>query len=70
MTAPSPQDIIDFFASENAQLRLRYLLDANRENPLTDAERTEFDESHRGPVGMEGVSWGTKTRLFSVICVT
>lgn len=45
LSAPSPEQIIAFQASENAQARLRYLLDANRNNTLTDAERTELDEA-------------------------
>jgi hypothetical protein len=45
LTAPTPQQIIDFHASESAQLRLRYLLDTNREGTLTDAERAELEEA-------------------------
>ncbi|MCL4267436.1 MAG: hypothetical protein KJ069_29935 [Anaerolineae bacterium] len=43
MTAPSPQEIIKFKASPTAQLRLRELLDKNRETVLTDAEQSELD---------------------------
>lgn len=45
LTAPSPQDIIKFHASEQAQERLRYLLDANRNGTLTEAETTELNEA-------------------------
>ena len=43
--SPTPQRIIDFHASEAAQQRLRYLLDANRDGLLSDAERAELDEA-------------------------
>jgi hypothetical protein len=45
LSAPTPQQIIDFHASETAQQRLRYLLDANRNGLLSDAERAELDEA-------------------------
>ena len=45
LTSPKPQDIIDFHASETAQERLRYLLDANRSGLLTPEERAELDEA-------------------------
>jgi hypothetical protein len=45
MTAPSPQQMIDFHASEAAQERLRYLLEANRQGVLTPDERAELDEA-------------------------
>lgn len=37
LTSPSPQQIIDFHASDVAQERLRYLLEANRNGTLTEA---------------------------------
>ncbi|MEM9951844.1 MAG: hypothetical protein AAF846_09605 [Chloroflexota bacterium] len=45
LTSPSPQEIIDFKASDVAQQRLRYLLDANRNGTLTDNEEAELDEA-------------------------
>ena len=45
LAAPTPQQIIDFHASELAQERLRYLLDANREGILSPEERAELDEA-------------------------
>jgi hypothetical protein len=45
LTAPSPQEMIAFHASEAAQERLRYLLDANRQGILTPEERAELDEA-------------------------
>jgi hypothetical protein len=45
LSMPTPQNIIDFRASESAQERLRYLLEANRQGTLTDAERAELDEA-------------------------
>lgn len=45
MTSPSPQQIIDFHASEQAQERMRYLLEANRQGTLTPEERAELDEA-------------------------
>jgi len=45
LTSPTPQQIIDFRASETAQLRLRYLLDANRNDMLTSEEVAELDEA-------------------------
>lgn len=37
--------MIAFHASEAAQERLRYLLDANRQGILTPEERAELDEA-------------------------
>jgi hypothetical protein len=45
LSSPTPQNIIDFHASEAAQTRLRYLLDANREGTLSPEERAELDEA-------------------------
>ena len=45
LTSPTPRQIIDFRASENAQERLRYLLDANRQGILSSVERAELDEA-------------------------
>jgi len=45
LSAPKPQDIIDFHASESAQERLRYLLEANRQGTLSTEERSELDEA-------------------------
>lgn len=45
LTSPTPQEIINFRASDAAQARLRYLLDVNREGTLSDSERAELDEA-------------------------
>jgi hypothetical protein len=45
LTSPTPQQIATFHASDRAQERLRYLLEANRAGKLTDAERAELDEA-------------------------
>ena len=45
LSSPTPQQIVAFHASEAAQQRLRYLLDANRDGILSDAERAELDEA-------------------------
>lgn len=45
LSSPTPQHVIDFHASEAAQTRLRYLLDANREGTLSPEERAELDEA-------------------------
>lgn len=47
MTSPTPQQIIDFRASNTAQERLRYLLEANLQGTLSDHERSELDDSSR-----------------------
>ena len=44
-SSPTPERIIDFHASDAAQARLRYLLDANREGTLSPEERAEMDEA-------------------------
>lgn len=41
----APAQIIDYRASDAAQERLRYLLDANRSGTLTPAERAELEEA-------------------------
>jgi hypothetical protein len=43
LAQPTPEQIINLRASEEAQERLRYLLDGNRNNMLNDAERAELD---------------------------
>jgi len=43
VTCPTPQDIIAFKVSLEAQERLRSLLDNNREGILTDSEVAELD---------------------------
>ena len=45
LSSPTPQRIIDFHASEAAQERLRYLLEANRQGILSDEERAELEEA-------------------------
>lgn len=45
LSSPSPEQILAQHPSEAAQDRLRYLLDANRNNQLTDAERLELDSA-------------------------
>lgn len=47
VSTPTPQQIVKFHASEAAQHRLRYLLDANRNGTLTPEERAELDEAER-----------------------
>ena len=43
LTAPTPQEIMDFKVSAATQSRLRELLEKNREGGLTDAEQGELD---------------------------
>ncbi len=45
LSAPSAQQIVEFRASEEAQQRLRVLLDANRAGTLSDEERAELEEA-------------------------
>jgi hypothetical protein len=45
LSSPKPQDIIGFHASDVAQERLRYLLEANRQGILSREERAELDEA-------------------------
>ena len=45
LSTPTPQDIINFRASDLAQERLRYLLEANRQGILNNEERAELDEA-------------------------
>ena len=47
VSAPTPEQIIAFHASDTAQDRLRTLLDNNRNGTLTAEEKTELDEMHR-----------------------
>ena len=44
-SSPTPAQIIAFHASAEAQDRLRYLLDANREGTLTSQENAELEEA-------------------------
>ncbi len=46
-SGPSSTQIVAFRPSELAQERMRYLLDANRDNQLTPEERQELDENIR-----------------------
>jgi hypothetical protein len=47
LSSPTLQQVIDFQVSEAGAERTRYLLDANRDGTLTDAERLELDEFGR-----------------------
>jgi hypothetical protein len=47
VSSPTPQQIIDFRASEDTQVRVRELLAANRESRLTPDELAELDEFER-----------------------
>lgn len=42
-TEPSPQEIIDYYLSDDLQLRLDELLDKNREGEITPSEREELE---------------------------
>ncbi|MBZ0295752.1 MAG: hypothetical protein K8L99_24555 [Anaerolineae bacterium] len=45
LSAPTPQRIIDFQASDAAQERLRDLLEANRQGTLSSEEQAELEEA-------------------------
>lgn len=45
LSSPTPQQIIDFHATQSAQQRLRELLNANRQGKLSDGERAELEEA-------------------------
>lgn len=42
-STPTPEAIVAFHASEPLQERIRYLLEQNRKDSLTDEEKTELD---------------------------
>ncbi len=44
LSMPSPEQIIAYRPSEESQIRLRYLLDANRNNQLSADDSAELDE--------------------------
>lgn len=44
VSAPSPEQIIAFHASDEVQARVRQLLDANQDGKLSEDERIELDE--------------------------
>jgi hypothetical protein len=43
LSAPTPEQVIALRPSDDAQERLRYLLDGNRNESLMDAERAELE---------------------------
>lgn len=43
LSKPSPEDVIALRPSDEAQERLRYLLDANRNDSLNDTEKGELE---------------------------
>ena len=47
ISAPAPAEIVAFHASEQAQARLRTLLEHNRDGSLTDLEKAELNEMNR-----------------------
>ena len=47
VSAPTPEQIIAFHASDSAQDRLRTLLDINRSGTLTTEQKAELDEMNR-----------------------
>ena len=44
LSAPTPEQVIAMRPDDKTQQRLRYLLDGNRSDSLTDNERVELDE--------------------------
>jgi hypothetical protein len=46
-TEPSPEDVLNYHASERAQTRLRRLLALNEAGLLGEAEQRELDELQR-----------------------
>lgn len=44
ISAPAPEQIIAFHASDDAQAQLRMLLDRTRDGLLTETEKVELDE--------------------------
>lgn len=47
LTAPTPQQIVEYRASGILQERARYLLDRNRSGHLTEEEQNEIEELSR-----------------------
>lgn len=45
MTSPTPEQIVAFHASDAAQERLRFLLDASRNESISDVEQAELEEA-------------------------
>lgn len=43
LSKPSPEAVIALRPSDEAQSRVRYLLDGNRNDALTDSEKAELD---------------------------
>jgi hypothetical protein len=43
LSKPSPEAVIALRPSQEAQSRVRYLLDGNRNDSLTDSEKAELD---------------------------
>ena len=43
LSAPTPEAVVALRPSQAAQDRLRYLLDGNRNESLTDSERAELE---------------------------
>lgn len=43
LSAPTPEQVIALRPSDEAQQRVRYLLDGNRNETLNDAERAELE---------------------------
>ena len=44
VSAPAPEQIVAFHASDQAQAKLRILLDRNRDRLLTEQEKAELEE--------------------------
>ena len=45
LSSPTPEEVLALRPSSEAQERLRYLLDGNRQGTLNDAERGELEVS-------------------------
>jgi len=43
LSKPSPEEVLQLRPSDETQERLRYLLDGNRNDKLTDAEKGELE---------------------------
>ncbi len=63
LSSPTLEQITEFHASDMAQERLRYLLDANRSNTLTPEELSELDQAEQ----MDHFVARLKTRAYKVL---
>ncbi len=62
-STPSPEDIVNYAASKDTRLRVRYLLNAKRAGMLTREEQAELEEFYKAEHFMKELKVRAKRKV-------